>query len=158
MNACKCDVNVTILRPNIGFKRLEGNYNPLPKYEKFGDAGLDLRSNIDVLIHPGKRQPIPIGFAVKLPYDYEGQIRSRSGLALRHGITVLNSPGTIDAGFRGELCVILINMNNAAFHVTRGMRVAQLVIAPVARAVISEVEELDTTDRGLNGFGSTGVA
>jgi dUTP pyrophosphatase len=124
-----------------------------------GSAGLDLAAAVDdaVLIPVGGRALIPTGFAVALPEGYEGQVRPRSGLAVQHGVTVLNAPGTIDADYRGEMKVPLINLGDAPFTVTRGMRIAQLVIAPVVAVRLVEVVELDTTGRGAGGFGSTGT-
>jgi len=131
----------------------------LPRYETEHAAGLDLSACIpaDITLAPGKRALIPTGFAIALPAGYEAQVRPRSGLAAKHGVTVLNSPGTIDADYRGELGVILINHGDVAFTVSRGMRIAQLVIAAVAQAVLAEVAELSATDRGAGGFGSTGT-
>lgn len=132
---------------------------PLPRYETAHAAGLDLMACIpaDIIILPGKRALIPTGFAVALPDGFEAQVRPRSGLAAKHGITVLNAPGTIDADYRGEIGVILINLGEAEFAVMRGMRIAQLVVAPVSRAILVEAAELPATDRGAGGFGSTGV-
>jgi dUTP pyrophosphatase len=131
----------------------------LPRYETEHAAGLDLAACIpaDITLAPGKRALVPTGFAIALPQGFEAQVRPRSGLAAKHGITVLNSPGTIDADYRGELAVILINLGEAAFTVTRGMRIAQLVVAPVAQAALAEVAELPPTARGAGGFGSTGT-
>ena len=131
----------------------------LPRYETEHAAGLDLSACIpaDITLQPGKRALIPTGFAIALPAGYEAQVRPRSGLAAKHGVTVLNSPGTIDADYRGELGVILINHGDVAFTVSRAMRIAQLVIAPVAQAVLAEVAELSATERGAGGFGSTGT-
>lgn len=132
---------------------------PLPRYETEHAAGLDLMACVpaDMVIGPGKRALIPTGFAIALPDGFEAQVRPRSGLAAKHGVTVLNSPGTIDADYRGEVGVILINLGEAAFTVTRGMRIAQMVVAPVARAHLVEAAELPATRRGAGGFGSTGV-
>lgn len=133
---------------------------PLPSYETRGAAGMDLRAAVDegasVVLPPGGRMAIPTGLAVALPEGFEGQVRPRSGLALRDGVTTLNTPGTIDSDFRGEVKVILINHGQRAFTVSRGDRIAQLVIAAVARAEWCEVEVLDDTARGAGGFGSTG--
>jgi dUTP pyrophosphatase len=133
---------------------------PLPAYQTDGAAGLDLLAAIDaekpVLIEPGRFMAIPTGLIIALPPGYEGQVRPRSGLAARHGVTVLNAPGTIDADYRGEVAVILINHGRESFSVTRGMRIAQLVIAPVARAQLLERDKLTHTIRGSGGFGSTG--
>ena len=118
---------------------------------------MDLPAADDVTISPGERRLIPTGWSLAIPKGYEGQVRPRSGLALRHGVTVLNAPGTIDEDFRGELQVVLINHGTDPFEVRRGDRIAQLVIAPVVQAEIVEVETLDATDRGAGGYGSTGV-
>ena len=135
---------------------------PLPRYETAGAAGLDLlAANPDdapIVLQPLARALVPIGIVVQLPEGYEGQVRPRSGLAHRHGVTVLNAPGTIDVDYRGEVQVLLVNLAREAFTVTRGMRVAQLVVAPVARVPLVEVHELDTTERAAGGFGSTGLS
>lgn len=132
---------------------------PLPEYQSAQAAGLDLAAAVadEVTIAPGQRQTIPTGIAIALPPGTEAQVRPRSGLAARHGVTVLNTPGTIDADYRGEIQVILINLGNEPFVVRRGMRIAQLVVAPVLRVRISEGEELERTSRGSGGFGSTGT-
>jgi dUTP pyrophosphatase len=132
---------------------------PLPRYESAHAAGMDLIACLpaDIILHPGKRAVVPTGFAVALPAGFEAQVRPRSGLAARHGVTVLNAPGTIDADYRGEVGVILINHGETAFTVSRGMRIAQLVVAPVARVQWAEVADLPATDRGEGGFGSTGL-
>jgi dUTP pyrophosphatase len=132
----------------------------LPAYATEASAGLDLAAAVDrdIVLAPGSRALIPIGFSMALPPGFEAQIRPRSGLALRHGVTVLNSPGTIDADYRGEIGVILINLGHEPFTVSRGLRVAQLVIAPVARMDWAEQAELPATGRGTGGFGSTGAA
>ena len=138
---------------------------PLPAYQSAQAAGLDLLAAVPadvtkapIVVAPGERAAIPTGLAFALPAGVEGQIRPRSGLALHFGVTVLNSPGTIDADYRGELQIILVNLGNDSFAVTRGMRIAQLVIAPVAHARLREVGRLDLTPRGDGGFGSTGGA
>jgi dUTP pyrophosphatase len=135
---------------------------PLPSYQSTLAAGLDLvaavPSDAPVEIAPGSRALIPTGIAIALPPGNEGQIRPRSGLAIRHGITVLNAPGTIDADYRGELQVILVNHGSENFVVLRGMRIAQLIIAPIQHVKIVESKVLDTTTRATNGFGSTGTA
>ena len=135
---------------------------PLPAYQSALAAGLDLvaavPSGAPVEIAPGHRALIPTGIAIALPPGNEGQIRPRSGLAIRHGITVLNAPGTIDADYRGELQVILVNHGSESFSVQRGMRIAQLVIAPIQHTKVVESESLDSTARAAGGFGSTGVA
>jgi dUTP pyrophosphatase len=133
---------------------------PLPKYETELSAGMDLLAAISepVILNPGQRQIIPSGVAIALPAGYEAQIRSRSGLAFKHGVVVLNSPGTIDADYRGELKGIMINHGNESFTITPGMRFAQLVIAKVAHTQWNVVETLtQDTQRGVSGFGSTGV-
>jgi len=132
---------------------------PLPSYATQGSAGMDLLAAVaaPVTIGPGQRALIPTGLSIALPAGYELQIRPRSGLALRHGITLPNSPGTIDEDYRGEIQVIVLNTGDEAFVVERGMRIAQAVLAPVSRAAWVEVEELDTTARSAGGFGSTGV-
>ena len=133
---------------------------PLPAYQSPAAAGFDLLAavpaNAPVVLAPGSRAMIPTGIAVALPPGTEGQVRPRSGLAARHGVTILNTPGTIDADYRGEVQVILINLGAETFTVERGMRIAQLVVAPVARAELREVDALDATRRGAGGFGSTG--
>lgn len=134
---------------------------PLPRYETLGAAGFDLAAAVaedaPITLAPGARRLIPTGLIFQLPKGFEAQIRPRSGLALKHGITVLNAPGTIDADYRGEVQVILINHGQAAFTITRGMRIAQAVIAPVVQMAIVEAREADETTRGAGGFGSTGV-
>jgi len=131
---------------------------PLPDYQTAGSAGMDLLAAIDapVELQPGEHRLIPTGIAVALPPGFEAQIRPRSGLALRHGISVVNSPGTIDADYRGEIGIILINHGHEPFVVRRGDRIAQMVIAPVMRAVWQPVDSLPRSDRGAGGFGSTG--
>lgn len=128
----------------------------LPKYEHEDDSGLDLFSTEDEELEPGETKLIRTGIAIELPNGVEAQIRPRSGLALKYSITVLNTPGTIDAGYRGEVGIILINHGRNLFRISRGMKIAQMVIAPVLRAQIEEVEELTETRRGEGGFGSTG--
>ena len=147
-------------RPVVGFRRLaHGAGLELPGYASPGSAGLDLRAAVDAELRlaPGERARVPTGFAIELPAGHEGQVRPRSGLADRHGVTLANSPGTIDADYRGELQVLLINLGSEPFVVRRGDRLAQLVVAPVARARAVEVEELSDTGRGAGGFGSTGL-
>jgi dUTP pyrophosphatase len=135
---------------------------PLPEYHSALAAGLDLLAAVaadaPVEIAPGARALIPTGVAVALPPGHEGQVRPRSGLAIRHGITVLNSPGTVDADYRGELQIILVNLGFDPFVVRRGMRIAQIVVAPVHRAKLVETKNLDTTQRAASGFGSTGTS
>ena len=134
---------------------------PLPRYETAEAAGLDLLAAVTddapVTIEPSRRALVPTGLALQLPRGYEGQVRPRSGLGLRYGVTVLNAPGTIDADYRGEVLVLLVNLGEQPFAVTRGLRIAQLVVAPIARAVLAKANDLDATARAADGFGSTGV-
>jgi dUTP pyrophosphatase len=129
----------------------------IPQYAHPGDAGLDLVSIETKTIAPGASQLIHTGIALELPDGTEAQVRPRSGLALKHQITVLNSPGTIDAGYRGEICVILINHGQQPFHVEPGMRIAQMVVTPFIQATVESVEQLDDSARSTGGFGSTGI-
>jgi dUTP pyrophosphatase len=141
----------------IRLKRLDhGAGLPLPAYATEHAAGLDVVAAEDVTLAPGARHAVATGFAIAIPEGYEVQVRPRSGLALKHGITCLNTPGTIDADYRGEVKVILANLGDAPFEVKRGERIAQLVPAAVQRASFAEVAELDDTARGSGGFGSTG--
>ena len=142
----------------ILIKRLSKNII-LPKYETSGSSGLDLSANIKtpVKIEPGKTTIIPTGISVSIPKNFEIQIRPRSGLAAKNQITVLNTPGTIDADYRGEIKVILINLSKETFVVENGARIAQMVVCPVIKAKLKEVEILDNTSRGSGGFGSTGM-
>jgi dUTP pyrophosphatase len=134
---------------------------PLPQYQSAGAAGMDLLAALSadqpMTLAPGSHALVPTGIAIKLPAGFEGQVRPRSGLAARHAVTVLNAPGTIDADYRGEIQVILINHGSAAFAISRGMRIAQLVIAPVVQGQWVEVEALTSSPRGEGGFGSTGL-
>jgi dUTP pyrophosphatase len=134
---------------------------PLPSYQSVHAAGLDLMAAVPasapMTLASGGRGLVPCGIAIALPHGFEGQVRPRSGLAARHGVTVLNAPGTIDADYRGEVTVILVNLGAESFAVTRGMRIAQLIIAPVASVRTVEVPLLNPTTRGVGGFGSTGV-
>jgi dUTP pyrophosphatase len=144
----------------VAIQRLDGNDDlPLPSYATLHAAGMDLHAAVatDVILAPGKRALIPTGLAIALPDGFEAQVRPRSGLAAKNGITVLNSPGTIDADYRGEVKVISINLGDEPFVIKRGMRIAQLVIAPVTRVVWQEVRDLPETARGAGGFGSTKV-
>jgi dUTP pyrophosphatase len=129
---------------------------PLPAYATAGAAGMDVVAAEDLILAPGGRHAVATGFAIAIPEGFEVQVRPRSGLALKHGITCLNTPGTIDSDYRGEVKVILANLGNDAFPIARGERIAQLVAAPVQRAVFAEVAALDETVRGAGGFGSTG--
>lgn len=139
-------------------KRVGSVEVPLPAYQSAGAAGLDLCAAIedDVVIESLQRKLIPTGLSLAIPLGYEGQVRPRSGLALRHGITVLNSPGTIDADYRGEVKVLLVNSSDTPFRLSRGERIAQLVICPVELGELVLVDELDATERGAGGYGSTG--
>ena len=131
----------------------------LPKYETAGSSGVDLAANIEheIEIKPGKIEIVPTGLAVSIPQNFEIQIRPRSGLAAKNQITVLNTPGTIDADYRGEIKVILINLGKKSFKIEKGLRIAQMVLCPIIKANLKEVETLDETKRGIGGFGSTGV-
>lgn len=142
------------LKKLTNFKDLD-----IPAYATIDSAGMDLRAAIenDLTIKPMQRALVKTGFAIALPTGFEAQVRPRSGLALKHGITVLNSPGTIDADYRGEVGVILVNLSDEDFTITRGFRIAQMVIAKYETAQIEVVEDLESTDRGAGGFGSTGV-
>ncbi len=134
----------------------------LPAYETAGAAGMDLRAAVPedrpLLILPGRRALVPTGLVFEIPAGYEGQVRPRSGLAFKHGVTCLNTPGTIDSDYRGEVKVLLVNLGDEDFVVTRGMRIAQMVIASVARLVLEEGSLASSTERGAGGFGSTGTA
>ena len=133
--------------------------NKLPEYATSQSAGMDLRANIEepIILAPLERKLIPTGLHIALPVGYEAQVRPRSGLALKHGITVLNTPGTIDADFRGEIGVILINLSNEPFEIKPGERIAQLVIAKCEQISLEQVEVLDETERGIGGYGHTGI-
>jgi len=149
--------------PALGVVRLpHAEGLPLPSYETTGAAGMDLRAAVaedrQIILLPGKRVLVPTGFILEIPEGFEGQVRPRSGLALRHGVTCLNTPGTIDSDYRGEVQVLLINLGEDDFAITRGMRIAQLVIAPVTRAAVEERIHARETVRGSGGFGSTGTA
>lgn len=153
----------SVIGPVVGFIRLPHAENlPLPAYESGGAAGMDLRAALaedhQIILLPGKRVLVPTGFILELPEGFEGQVRPRSGLALRHGITCLNSPGTIDSDYRGEVQVLLANLGEEDFTITRGMRIAQLIIAPVVQARMEERTASTATTRGSGGFGSTGTA
>ena len=140
----------------LRFKKIHPDAT-LPSYAHASDAGMDVRSVEDVTVPAKGRVLVHTGLVMMLPPMYEAQVRPRSGLALKHGITVLNTPGTIDAGYRGEVGVILANFGDADFEVKKGDKIAQIVVAPVLQAVIDEADEIDETDRGAGGFGSTGV-
>lgn len=147
--------------PILGLVRLPHSMGlPLPAYETAGAAGVDLRAALpedrQIILLPGKRVLVPTGLIFEIPEGWEGQVRPRSGLALKHGITCLNTPGTIDSDYRGEVQVLLINHGEEDFAITRGMRIAQMIIAPVTQMVIEERVKLGETARGDGGFGSTG--
>jgi len=149
--------------PVVAVKRLaHGEGLPLPAYETAHAAGMDLRAAVTedtpITLRPGARKAVPTGLAIAIPPGFEGQVRPRSGLALRHGVTCLNAPGTVDADYRGEVMVILINHGAEDFVIRRGERIAQLLVSPVTQASWREVESLDETARGDGGFGSTGAA
>ena len=142
----------------ILIKRLSKKVS-LPKYETSGSSGMDLAANIDanINIDPGKTAIIPTGLALSIPKGFEVQIRPRSGLAAKQKISVLNTPGTIDADYRGEIKVILINLSQESFKVEKGLRIAQMVVCPIIQAQLKEVDDLSETERGKGGFGSTGT-
>jgi dUTP pyrophosphatase len=140
--------------------RLEGNQDmALPSYETTGSSGLDLRAAVhgELTLHPGDIRLVPTGLAISLPPGYEAQVRPRSGLALKHGVGMVNSPGTVDSDYRGEIGLVLINWGKAPFVIRRGDRIAQMVVTRVSRAEILEVDRLETTTRGEGGFGHSGV-
>ena len=148
------------MSPVLRFVRLPHNRDlPLPSYETSGSAGMDLPAAIEdtIVLESLERTAIPTGLQIAIPSGFEGQVRPRSGLAFRHGLTVTNAPGTIDSDYRGELKVLLVNLGKEPVTIERGMRIGQLVIAPVVQASVSEVATLDETERGAGGFGSTGV-
>ena len=147
-------------RPEIQVQRLphfEGL--SLPSYATAGAAGMDVEAAVeaDIVLSPGARTAVPSGLAMAIPAGFEMQVRPRSGLALKHGVTVANAPGTIDSDYRGEVKIMLVNHGEADFTIARGMRIAQLVVAPVSLARLAVADRLETTDRGDGGFGSTGV-
>jgi len=143
---------------DIAVKRLDHAGDlPLPSYETSGSAGMDIRAAEDLTIAPAQRGLVGSGFAFAIPHGYEIQVRPRSGLALKKGVSIPNTPGTIDSDYRGELKVVLINHGREDFVIQRGDRIAQIVIAPVQRGILKEVDRLDETARGEGGFGSTGV-
>src|SRR5882762_252360 len=146
------------MNPTLKIARVRNSSRPLPAYQSEHAAGIDLVADIDDAwnMAPGERRAVPTGIAVEIPAGYEGQVRPRSGRALKEGLGVINSPGTIDADYRGEVKVLLVNLGQLAIRIMPGDRIAQLVIAPVTRAEIVEVEELTPTPRGPGGFGHTG--
>ena len=146
----------------LRIRRLDHNRDlPLPRYETAGAAGMDLvaanPADAPILLAPARRALVPTGLVIQLEPGYEAQVRPRSGLALKHGVTVLNAPGTIDADYRGEVQVLLVNLGQEPFAITRGMRIAQMVVAPVTMVELVEVEDVDETARSASGFGSTGL-
>lgn len=143
----------------VEIKVVNRGHQPLPQYATVQSAGMDLRANIDesIVLRPLERRLIPTGLFIALPEGYEAQVRPRSGLALKHGLTVLNAPGTIDADYRGEIGVVLINLSDKDFVINDGERIAQLVIARYEQAELQPVEVLDETERGAGGYGHTGV-
>ena len=149
MNSPKVEVRVKRLNHGAGL--------PLPDYASKGAAGMDISAAESLTLRAGKRHAVATGFAFAIPEGYEVQVRPRSGLALKHGITCLNTPGTIDSDYRGEVKVILANLGEDDFLIAKGDRIAQIVVAPVTHATMTEVDEIDTTERGTGGFGSTGV-
>ena len=151
-----------ISQPTLALVRLaHGEAIALPAYETAGAAGMDLRAAVPtdapLTLAPGARALVPTGFIFEIPHGYEGQIRPRSGLAFKHGITCLNTPGTVDSDYRGEVKVLLANLGEEPFVIERGMRIAQMVIAPVTQVAVQETAEAGETTRGAGGFGSTGV-
>ena len=142
----------------IQIKKLSSSVS-IPKYETLGSSGMDIAAHLEnkIIINPGEKALISTGFAIAIPRGYEVQIRPRSGLAIKKNITVLNTPGTIDADYRGEIKVILINFGNEKFIIENGERIAQMVVCPVVQATLEEVKELPKTERGTGGFGSTGT-
>ena len=154
--------NPEMLKPVVAVMRLpHGEGLPLPSYQSAGAAGMDLPAAIDadhpLILEPGARALVPTGFRMAIPEGFEGQVRPRSGLAIHFGLTIPNAPGTIDSDYRGEISVPLMNLGQEPFTITRGLRIAQLLIAPVVQAHLQEVETLDETTRGEAGFGSTGL-
>jgi deoxyuridine 5''-triphosphate nucleotidohydrolase (dut) len=151
-----------VIGPVLKLVRLpHGAELPLPTYETDGAAGMDLRAALPeggtLTLRPGQRALVPVGFVFEIPEGFEAQVRPRSGLAFKHGITCLNTPGTIDSDYRGEVKVLLVNLGEEDFAISRGMRIAQMVVAPVTQVRVHEVDEAGETMRGAGGFGSTGV-
>lgn len=144
------------MRKELPILRLEGNHNKMPAYARPGDAGFDLRAVETTVVPAHSRRLIKTGWAVAVPEGYELQVRPRSGNAFKHGVTVLNSPGTIDSGYRGEIGVLLYNSSDTSYEILYGTRVAQAVLAPVVQAIFMPVDRLDETERGDGGFGHTG--
>lgn len=159
----KSPLKSDVIGPAVGCIRLAHSVGlPLPAYESTGAAGMDLRAAVEedrpLLLLPGKRALVPTGLVMEIPQGMEGQIRPRSGLAFKHGITCLNTPGTIDSDYRGEIKVLLVNLGDEDFSVTRGMRIAQIVFAAVTQMRVEERDSAGGTTRGMGGFGSTGTA
>jgi dUTP pyrophosphatase len=151
---------MTTRRIKLKVKRLSGSEDmALPEYETESASGLDLRAAVkeELAVHPGEIKLVPTGIAVSIPQGYEGQVRPRSGLALRYGIGMVNSPGTIDSDYRGEIGLIVINWGREPFLIKRGDRIAQMVITPVSKAEVIEVDDLESTSRGEGGFGHSGI-
>lgn len=151
-----------MIAPSLQLIRLpHGEGMDLPSYETAGAAGMDLRAAVAadaaLTLAPGERTLVPTGFVFEIPHGFEGQVRPRSGLAFRHGLTCLNTPGTVDSDYRGEVKVLLVNLGTEAFTIERGMRIAQMVVTPVVQAAVVEVAAATRTARGTGGFGSTGV-
>ena len=147
-------------RITLKVKRLRNNTNlPLPSYQTNESSGLDLRAAVEkeIILHPGDIKLIPTGLSVSIPKGYELQIRPRSGLALKHGLGIVNSPGTVDSDYRGEISIIAINFGRESFGIKRGDRIAQIVVNKISHAVVQEVDLLDSTDRGNGGFGHSGT-
>ncbi len=146
-----------MMSPDLSIKRLT-ELAVVPRYQSTEAAGMDLHAAIDapITLEPGAIIKVPLGFAMSIPHGFEAQVRPRSGLSSRHGVTLPNAPGTIDSDYRGEVLIPLINLGGESFVIEPGMRIAQMVIAPVVQAVIREVDDLDDTSRGSGGFGSTG--
>ena len=151
-----CTVFVLIM---VRIKLINKSHHPLPEYATSLSAGMDLRANIEapIILQPMERKLVPTGLYMALPAGFEAQVRPRSGLALKHGITVLNTPGTIDADYRGEIMVLLVNFSQDNFVINDGERIAQMVISHYEQADLEEVEKLDETERGTGGYGHTGV-
>lgn len=145
---------------SVSVKRLSPNGLPLPQYETPGAAGMDLRASLEqeLRVEVGARVAVPTGIAFEIPPGYEGQVRPRSGLAIRQGLTVLNAPGTVDSDYRGEVKVLLVNLGQEPITLRHGDRIAQVVFAPVVRAELVEVAELNSSNRGAGGFGHTGIS
>jgi dUTP diphosphatase len=154
------DMSVSSDHVTLRVKRLDGNKDmALPSYETEGASGLDLRAAVDgeLTLQPGEIKLVPTGLAIALPPGYEAQVRPRSGLALKHGVGMVNTPGTIDSDYRGEIGLVLINWGKTPFVIKRGDRIAQMVVTRVSRAQVQEVDRLETTERGEGGFGHSGV-